>query len=1234
MTAILCVIALMLSTPWGSHLTVVIINKTTPITVVYKDGILLKNITFSQLSLKHNNNTEIHAKNVVLKLNAACVWTKKLCIDELNIDDLKITVNQLKQQAEQIPSSNELIKFPFAIEAKKISSRKTFISVNNTVVNAENINTGAFLKRSLLRLSNPSVNKLLITLDSKNKLVNKKAVARPPEKNADNTWSLASLPDINIPLTLQIKKANIGQLILKSNDNEEPNLALTNSLFSLNWHAADLTILDLASNHNLHGAATLAGDISFKFPYQINITAASDLSNIDSIPQLAGTKHKTQFKGTLSSLSFNSKLLGKVQLSALGNIDLTQPTLPFNSELIVEKLDFFDKQLAADKPSSALLDISGDISRQNFTLHAIISAHGYKNAELNLNGHLDDKTLTVKTLTIIDKNTNSMLNLKGKWGYKNGNVFQFDAQSTGVTLPILPEIENFPHGRLAGSIQLKSMLQNNNWSLNIANASLNGSLNDQPIKALGTLAFDSKWQIKPSHFSLTVGDAVLKLNGYTDEFWHVKGELAVPKLEQLIANSRGNLVSTLTIDGLLDNPILKIDGKVTQFYWQDIASPEVLLQASYQLFKQHKTDLIVNSEKLRWKDSELINVGATLLGDIEQQTVNINWLGDLAANFSLTSKWSAKTKKWHALFTDSSIKYLGRMWQTDKNLSLTYDYPTHSVAIQQHCWIGKSVELCVNDDFTIQESGKLTLTADINLAEVGDVFIPDDILVTTKIHNNIDVKWSSPKEIDWSVNTDIEQGNIQLLKSENIEGQPLNVSWKRGTGAFRYNDKKLTSHLRLYPEQSSDKAVLDLEAALELTTNKLSGKFTANNLSLFFLQGYFSEIRELNGTLNADIDIDGTISSPEFNGNINITDTSIKPIRTVNSLDEWQIDIELLGHRALLASEGLINSNKASLLGKLNWQNAFMAEFEINADELELSHPPMASATLSPKLNVKITKDTLKLIGDVNVSKGKLTLLQLPTGSIAVSDDIIIVNDEGIEIEKPTRFNVETDINIYIANNITVSGYGFNGLLGGKLQAKQQPHYPLQLFGDLTISDGLYKAYGQKLSVNNSRLSFNGPIDNPLVDVRAARYISKENVTAGIEIYGPANALAVNLFSTPIKSKTEILSYITRGKGIDTKAQSNNTLGIALGATLANASGVLETIEKIPLINNVELEGDENQAAIAGYIGDNLYLKYGIGVSEPINELTVRFYLLNRLWIETVSGLERSADLYFSFDIE
>ena len=48
-----------------------------------------------------------------------------------------------------------------------------------------------------------------------------------------------------------------------------------------------------------------------------------------------------------------------------------------------------------------------------------------------------------------------------------------------------------------------------------------------------------------------------------------------------------------------------------------------------------------------------------------------------------------------------------------------------------------------------------------------------------------------------------------------------------------------------------------------------------------------------------------------------------------------------------------------------------------------------------------------------------------------------------------------------------------------------------------------------------------------------------------------------------------------------------------------------------------------------------LMIKYGIGVFNPGYEMTVRYYLLSQLYLETVSGsLSQSLDIYYSFDID
>jgi translocation and assembly module TamB len=64
------------------------------------------------------------------------------------------------------------------------------------------------------------------------------------------------------------------------------------------------------------------------------------------------------------------------------------------------------------------------------------------------------------------------------------------------------------------------------------------------------------------------------------------------------------------------------------------------------------------------------------------------------------------------------------------------------------------------------------------------------------------------------------------------------------------------------------------------------------------------------------------------------------------------------------------------------------------------------------------------------------------------------------------------------------------------------------------------------------------------------------------------------------------------------------------------------------------LEGRDSKAraAIGGYISKSVYLSYGIGLYIPVDTLTVRMDIVRKLWVEMVSGLESSADIYYAWN--
>jgi translocation and assembly module TamB len=103
-TGILCLFAILLSTPWGTQLTLYFVGDISPIQVKYRSGAFLKDLQLSQLTI-NNEQTEINATNIGLTLNLRCLWRNQLCIDELSLASLQVNLKE-----NNATSSNQLMK--------------------------------------------------------------------------------------------------------------------------------------------------------------------------------------------------------------------------------------------------------------------------------------------------------------------------------------------------------------------------------------------------------------------------------------------------------------------------------------------------------------------------------------------------------------------------------------------------------------------------------------------------------------------------------------------------------------------------------------------------------------------------------------------------------------------------------------------------------------------------------------------------------------------------------------------------------------------------------------------------------------------------------------------------------------------------------------------------------------------------------------------------------------------
>jgi autotransporter translocation and assembly factor TamB len=252
---------------------------------------------------------------------------------------------------------------------------------------------------------------------------------------------------------------------------------------------------------------------------------------------------------------------------------------------------------------------------------------------------------------------------------------------------------------------------------------------------------------------------------------------------------------------------------------------------------------------------------------------------------------------------------------------------------------------------------------------------------------------------------------------------------------------------------------------------------------------------------------------------------------------------------------------------------------------------------------------------------------------------VVQVDYTGNVIREELPFDLALDVRVQVENRFRVSSELIEATLGGNLHVRQRPKRPLQLFGNLDVVGGQVRAYRQSLQIKRGNLAFTGRPDNPAVNVRAQRNISGSNVIAGVHLVGTLDEMVLEVYSEPPMSQGEAMSYLVRGRGLDASSGEDGTaLALSLASGVVNRSTLVSELNRIPGVNNVTFGADgsaeDTAAAVSGYLGNRIYLSYGVGLYEPINVLTARLYLRTRLWLEVVSSLENSIDLYYSFDID
>jgi translocation and assembly module TamB len=226
------------------------------------------------------------------------------------------------------------------------------------------------------------------------------------------------------------------------------------------------------------------------------------------------------------------------------------------------------------------------------------------------------------------------------------------------------------------------------------------------------------------------------------------------------------------------------------------------------------------------------------------------------------------------------------------------------------------------------------------------------------------------------------------------------------------------------------------------------------------------------------------------------------------------------------------------------------------------------------------------------------------------------------------------DVTVKLGDAVRFQGLGLATTLGGNLRLRSLSAGDIVGDGVLKLKKGTYEGYGQKLVIEQGRLLFAGPLDDPALDIRATR--TSGDVVAGILITGTLQSPLAQVYSDPAMSEAEAMSYLMTGKPLSSTSSTESqaiAAAAGLGASNPLSKQITEALGVDLGVESGAAEG-ESMVSVGKQLTSQLHVDYLYGLFNEAWTLKFTYELSRYFSLTGESGLEQAIDLNVTVDRE
>ena len=800
-----------------------------------------------------------------------------------------------------------------------------------------------------------------------------------------------------------------------------------------------------------------------------------------------------------------------------------------------------------------------------------------------------------------------------------------------------------------GSFVIWGERQNGRWKAKLQDLTVLGELRGQSLALTGAVESHGNGIVEAPELYFAVGNNTFEFSGKADFAKDIpeldfKTKIDAPDFGLVDPNLLGSVKGSLAVTGTTRLPVINADLTA-----RNIDYFGTTLKRGHLTGRMRSRDVVSGRLTLQLTDFKTQGVDmrkATieLRGNELRHNLTVHTEGTpVSVDAKISGIYERMLGNWAGALAELKVKTAYGPVTLEKPMRLAYVPDLNRANVSKACLAHTHARLCLENDLKIDLTNRSDLRILIGLPKFDLAFIkqyfPGRFVADGIIKANADV--TLPAGL-----SELPRGRVT------VRAQDISTKYRMDLSDLKvgFNSVQLTFANAKDSIEGNWKIDIkdngDIEGSLRMSdlfnTRTVDGtlKFVAVDATL--VNSFLSPGESAEGQWFGNLRFAGTLEEPLIYGRTGLFNAKLDSTKLPFEMLPSDIKLTFNGNSSTLEGHLKTPQGEVALNGSADWRTIGEGKAIVTTkgSNLRVTLPPDIEFDLTTDVTCEASSDLIKLDGAISIPWAKVSVSKLPASAVDVSDDVVRLDRPRAKKKAAGKpIPIESNLRIHIGDDVRVEAMGLKARLTGNLNVIQD-NGTLGLTGQISVPSGNFKAYGQDLLVRRGEFHFVGAVANPLLDLEAIRNPDRtaDDVIAGIRVTGSVDSPQVAVFTDPVKSETEALSYLIRGEGLDPSGDSDNTMitSALINLGLSQGSHVFESLGDAVGISGLGFEtegvGDSSQLVVSGYVLPGLKVKYGVGIFDSLATLTLRYRVIPRLYVEAVSGVDQALDLLYSFE--